>query len=189
MRRGFTLFEVTAVVLVMGLLAALVVPNLAAMSQARETRLAWIRLINLAKDARTQAQVRGGSTTIRYDANQRAFTLDWQALEVAETEEPGLESPDQADTNAQGQRIGTVELPQGIEPSAFRRGRETLDGGTWSLAFYDDGTSEEGGVEFDDAGAIRSLWVPAGGQPEWREQELPEVTETDWEAGELEQRL
>ena len=175
-RRGFTLIELTVVVAVVTILAATAMPGLLAARRSRETRMFFSDLRDLGVRARNESLLRRETFVIAYDESATRFSLEPE-------EEEEKNSPEE------GGRSTSVDVPDGIEISAFRADGNDTTSGEWQMRFSPDGRSDGGGVQIEDAGIIRSWVVDTNGRERMLEGELPDPATDRWEAGENEQRL
>lgn len=179
--RGFTLIEMTVVVTILAMMAALIVPNLVAVRRGQQARELEAALLRLPTEARNEARRSGTAVTLRMEGE----TL---VMERAPLTEDGI-----ADPEADPESIRRVDLPEGVRLDAARQARENIDTASWSWVVYPDGSADAGGLEFaqgDGAENRRTLLLPAGPAEEarWQDGPLAEETEERWTAGELEAR-
>jgi type II secretion system protein H len=175
-RAGFTLIEMIAVVTILGLLVALVAPNLGALSGVTLRSAADVLAARL-ELARQRAVMTGIPHRVWIDLDGAAYRLEWF---VTDAEELGDDAPLQPEPlDLRGQTPLPLEAPRGEAPS-FRplpgllgrdevleeslafRGIETpggwTDEGEAAIEFAPDGTAEYGTVVLDDESG-RSLAV------------------------------
>lgn len=74
--RGFTFLEVMVVVLVIGVMAALVLPNLGGVTDGARLRSSARNLANLMKVARTEAILGNRTTEVWLDLSKHTYRLD-----------------------------------------------------------------------------------------------------------------
>ncbi|MGV3618265.1 MAG: pilus assembly FimT family protein [Fimbriimonas sp.] len=178
-RRGFTLVEMSAIVVIVTLFAALAAPNLLSRQRTREVTAFFVRLPDLAVYAREYAQREDRIVRVRFDEAQRIFVAEADAA-VSTTNQ---EESDEAQT------IRQVSLPEDLEATSFRQEDESVSPGEWEITFYPDGRSDGADVEIDDDGRIRSISVSPEGTVRLEQGALPTINERRWPAGEREQRL
>lgn len=132
-RRGFTLIEMTVVIMILALLAAAIVPNAASAvisNRRRSFRLGVPRLVG--------------------EAHNKAVQTG-QTVTLTKTENDGF----QIATN-DGQSDQTVDTLDGVDGVTVE---STLDAdgsqgsSDWQIAFYADGTCDGGTIELGDNGA------------------------------------
>jgi type II secretion system protein H len=167
-RAGFTLIEMIAVVTILGLLVALVAPNLGALSGVT-LRSAADALAARLELARQRAVMTGIPHRVWIDLDGAAYRVEWF---VTEAEALGDDAPPEPEPlDLRGQTPLPLEAPRGEAP-AFRplpgllgrdellqeslgfRGIETpagwTDEGEVAIEFAPDGTAEYGTVVLDD---------------------------------------
>lgn len=168
--RGFTLIELSVVILILALLSASVVPRLIALRQGDEVRKFRSDLATSVVDARSRAMQSNQTISLSFEESERRFQLT-------------NASDDDAD-----RALESITLPSGLEIQALRLRSTETPAGDWTLNFYADGSCDGGGIEVSLDGRIVSLSVSQTGAPRWLEDELPEAEQDRWQAGELEVR-
>jgi type II secretion system protein H len=167
-RRGFTLIEIMAVVLIMGLMMALVVPSLSTV-RGSTLRDAAIHLAGSLELARQRAIVTGKAHRVLLDMEESSYRIEWW---VSEQEALGL--PIDEETEALDLR-GTSPIPMSppldekvtYHPIPSRFGSESwledtlvfdgvespegwLDEGHVAIVFQRDGTTDPAEVVIAD---------------------------------------
>jgi prepilin-type N-terminal cleavage/methylation domain-containing protein len=161
-RRGFTLIELSVVITVIAMMAALVAPRLIALKDSRTARDAEAALLRLPVRARTEA--RQGKTTVVLRLDGDALILEKTPLEGEPTEIARFSSP---------------ALTLSTEGADF----------TWTVRA--DGTAERKTLTVQEGNSQKTLILPAEGEPRWATtDETPDsATDTEtWSAGERETR-
>ena len=211
MRRGFTLIEVMAVCTVLVVLAALTLPNVVAMREARERQGAYDNVLRLAQIGRETAIGSGktytlvlgeGGTTV-----QLALAQDTQpsrgGTAIASSEDstasavriPGgvlvgvpAQPSDANGTAGSEEDSKSVALPNGVSFGEVQLDDKPSTTSDFTLHFYPDGRSEGGGFEMSGGNVTRSLIVDRNGIATLQDGNLPQSLESSWEAGQNEQR-
>jgi prepilin-type N-terminal cleavage/methylation domain-containing protein len=169
-RRGFTLVEMSVVITILVILAALITPNLVTMQTSREVRSFVNALPDIAGRARDTAISEGVTTKLTYDDASHSILLS-------------IEKANEDDTD-----VTSLTVPTQVQVTGFQADGETRSSGDWTVRFYSDGRSDGGGIETSDAGMIRSLVVDKDGVAKLQPGQLPEESEDRWPAGEYEHR-
>lgn len=170
-KAGFTLVELSAVILILALLAALVVPSVTAQVGSQRTASFRIDVKRLALQARERAVTTG-----------RQATLRWDGALIAE-----LEAAEEGDDPTQ---IARLELPDGTSMERATKNGADADLDGWTVIFFPSGRGQSGGLEWSSSGRLFHLTVEAPtGLATVTAGELPQTGPTEWEAGELEQRI
>lgn len=169
-QRGFTLIELGVVTFILLLLAALAAPNFLQMEEGQRARSSVAALSRLAIQARETAIVHQTTTKLTYDDAGGQIVLK-------------EERQDEDDAT-----VASVNLAGGVQARDFRLNGNSSSAGDWELRFYADGKSDEGGVSVDDAGRIWSLTVDKYGIAKLQEGDLPDESQTRWQAGDYEHR-
>jgi prepilin-type N-terminal cleavage/methylation domain-containing protein len=170
-KKGFTLIEISVVIVLLALLAALIMPNLVAVKASRERNAFRSELRRLAVSAREDAILRSSIRVLRYEDGSNAFLTST----VSEDGTP-------ADSGR------SVALPEGVRVDSFRVGAREVAGGEWEMRFQIDGSTEGGGVELSDGAFVYSLRFAEDGTVRLLEEELPNLSDERWSAGSYEQR-
>jgi type II secretory pathway pseudopilin PulG len=179
---AFTLVEMTVVVTILALMAALVVPNLVAIRDGQRARAWAADVLRLPTEARNEARRAGVPVTLRVDG-------DALVMQRPPAPEPG----EPADTEAEPQEVRRLDFPEGVTLEAGRRGRDAADAATWDWVVYPDGSADSGGLEFGTGGGggsadgHRTLLLPAraSDEPRWQDGPLREDADERWQAGNL----
>jgi len=168
--RAFTLIELSVVIIIIMVTAALVAPNIDSMKAGIEARNFLASLPQIATQAREDAISRSATTKLTYDDSQRA---------IIESQEKDGED----DTT-----LHSYSLPKGMEINDFQLNGQSSNAGDWELRFYSDGQSDSGGIEADDRRRPWSLSIDKYGIAKLQEGTLPSESQTRWSAGDYEHR-
>ena len=168
-RRGFTLIELSVIIVLLALFAAIVAPNMLAIKRSRAQLDREAAILRLPQEARNEAQERRTPIALR---------LEEDAL-VMETEP------------AEGEDAQTIKQVSftGMAVETTQLNGESTDTSSWRWVAYPDGSADTGGVEFSLNGSQKSLELPRFGDAKWLRGALPDVQQERWQAGELEQRV
>ena len=168
MRRGFTLVEMTVVIAILAMIAALVVPNMIAIKRSQDIRVMEASLLRAPAEARNEARKAQVPVVLRVDG-------DVLVMERMSTE-------------GDPEEVKRVTLVDGVRIESARQGSETMDLASWQWVVYPDGSADTGLLEFSEGETRKSLVLAADGNARWVTGEVPEITQEWWPAGELEQR-
>ncbi|MBX7134916.1 MAG: type II secretion system GspH family protein [Fimbriimonadaceae bacterium] len=166
LRRAFTLIEMLAVILVVAMIAAIAMPNLASMVKSGRQRNFLQSLERMTVDAQQSAMSTRSTVTLSVQNGSL----------VAET----------GTTNTtDGRPVARLEAVEGISIDKYRLGTEEVGDGDWQVKFYADGTSDSAGLELTDAsGAQWSFLIdPKKGRGHLGQGELPVDSGDKWPAG------
>lgn len=168
--KGFTLIELTAVVIVLAMLAAVVVPRLAVVRNSVEAKLSLDAIQRLASRGRELAISSGTPVQMAFNEADSQFEL-------------------RQSTGEESTIVSQATLHPDFTPNTFRSGQNELPASDWSVTFYADATSDGGAVELDEGGIVRTFLIGSkNGLSRWQAGAMP-ANETDrWQAGEIEQR-
>lgn len=128
-RRGFTLIELSTVIVILALFAAAVVPHMASAIEGSKRRSYRVEVLTLAKQGKEEAIKRGANVRLTYSDG---------TFQIAE--------PNDINETI----IDTVASVQGIEASHFSKAGQEQAEGEWGITFYPDGTSDGGSFQFDE---------------------------------------
>jgi type II secretory pathway pseudopilin PulG len=170
MRRntGFTLMEMSIILVVLALFAALVVPNVVAIKRSRDL-------------AALEADVARLPVTGRNEARSARVPV---ALRVDDTDLVLERRPPDADP----QVVKRVPLTGDLRIESARNANGLTDVATWTWTVYPDGSADAGGLEFSEGQNRKSLTLETDGGSRWMSGDLPDDLDEKWPAGELEKR-
>lgn len=170
-RRGFTLMEMTVVITVLLLMAAFVVPNMLAIRRSRSILDMEAAIQRLPREAHNEAMKSHQAVALRVENN--ALVME----RVPANEDGGS-----------NQELKRVSLGEEFNVTRAQNGKESIDVASWKWTTYPDGSADQGGLEFTEGSQTKSLVLPKQGDYTWQEGNLPEPTEEEWQAGEIEKR-
>lgn len=168
-RRGFTLIELSVVIVILAMFAAAVVPNLARTVTSSQDRSYRQSLLTLVQKAHTEAIMRGQTVSLS--------VAESGALQIAVQQDDQQEVIRQVDAN-DGQEIAKFML----------KGEEVADS-DWIVQFYADGKCDGGGFQVGQGNAAFSYQIRrSDGRVRLNSGELDvnNDPESEWEAGQFE---
>lgn len=169
--RGFTLIELSVVVLVLVLIAAIVVPRLRSVNESFEAKLSLDGVQRLATQARESAIASGRPVGLAYNEADHAFELRQETIE--------------GDFSV----LSSAGLHSSMVMERFVVGENESNAADWTVNFYGDGSSDGGGIELNEGGLTRSFIIGAkSGLARWANGGLPAYETETWPAGEFERR-
>lgn len=171
-RRAFTLIELTVLITVLAIVAVAVVPSLPNLKVSREERDFRFGVRRLASYAREQAVQRREPVELRIEDGDRNLVVSTVASDLEE-----------------GATLQQLTAPPGLQIERMETAAGSASAGDWAIQFEPDGRTSGGGLEF--AGTIEPFYLLVRGDGritlDWGD--LPPIQDSEWEAGELEQRL
>ncbi len=170
-RRAFTLIEVTIVVAIIAITAAIMLPALSRQKAQIAQRNFTPSLRRIASSARTAAIDRNATTYLAWDDAQAKVILYQQG-----TADGGDEL------------LSSIPIPTGITTDSFLLNDQSSNSGDWKLHYYSDGTAESGGVGYTDSGKTMNLTVNVRGIGLLVAGNLPDASASHWPAGDYEHR-
>jgi prepilin-type N-terminal cleavage/methylation domain-containing protein len=178
-RRGFTFIEMSVVIVVLTIIAAMIVPNVVKMKESSDRQTFFSSLWRLAGRGRELAISEKKTFVMALDSSGRSFTLSEQ--DQGQTGQL-TNDPDQSER-------GTLDIPEGIETGNLSADGDSSTNSTWEIYFYPDGTSNGGGLEVTDSGRTRSLRIRRDGRVQISNESLDnDDSEQSWPAGDFERR-
>jgi prepilin-type N-terminal cleavage/methylation domain-containing protein len=193
--RGFTLVEMTVVLVVLVVMVSLIAPNIFSMQSAQAQRSSYGKALDFARQAREDAIESGTTYALAYDPSKSQFLIKRQAPPDSSATSAGNLPPPAPRPLANVQSVSdlqdvtSLQLPEGVEANKFQAQDNSVDPSSWLVHFYPDGTSDGGGVEIARGQAIDSLQVTQDGLPTLVEGELPDASEQQWQAGTYAQKI
>ena len=170
--RAFTLIEMTVVITVLALMAALIMPNMVAIKRSQELRVLEAAVRRLPSEAREESRRRNAPVSLRVDGQSLVME------QIATGEDAGSDPKE----------IKRVTLSDDLRVEEARQGSETMDLASWKWTNYPDGSANAGSVTFQAGTATKTLRLPARGEAEWTTgaEATPSPTEENWPAGDIE---
>lgn len=171
--RGFTFIELSAVIVILALVATGVMINLPAGLRGDQVRGFRIGLTRIAAQARQDAISGGAPVSVTFDESGGRL-------------QAGAQSTDrQTSTNS-------VRMPDGFSAREFQLEGANSTAPEWVLRFYPDGTCDSGAIEFagDGLETVTVVFDPKTGSARVSDSALADVVTAPerWEAGEMELR-
>lgn len=170
-RSGFTLIEVSTVIVVLVLVVGVLTPRLIAMQRGTQARASRADVVRLGREGRAFAIERAQTIVLRFDSDTDSFVLE------------------ATDSDGGNEQLKAVAIGDDVSVTAFEaNGSEAVES-DWQIEFYPDGSSSSGAWEIEEPTGKYSVRVfPADGHAEASDGALADKPETSWEAGSLEQR-
>lgn len=216
-RRGQTLIEMIAVVAVLLLMAAIIVPEYAKSKERSQRRWFFTNLGQAVSYARNQAIMNSAITVLQFDSSSNSFTVSGDSSIDPMMPGQGQSSPDSTGTtpvtdpnaapqiqnpftqaNQQGMESPqtgnsssisrTTALPDAYSPDAWLLNGQQVDASTWFVRFYPDGTSDEGMVTFNQGGTDSTVRIDGTGRWSLTDGAAPDPNTIRWQGGSLETR-
>ena len=154
---GFTLVELAAVVVIIGLVAAVTVVRLDVVLPGQRLRAAATALVGAAELARSEARLKQGTVSLEYELDNHRWAL------IAPG--PHEEDEDERDEKARSklEEVFSGELPKNVEIAhVYYSDTGQASFGVIAADFRASGAVGEHMVVLKDAsGATRSVFVPA----------------------------
>jgi prepilin-type N-terminal cleavage/methylation domain-containing protein len=164
--RAYTLIEMLAVIVIVAMVAAIAVPNLAAMIKSGRRRDFLQSLTRLTVQAQQDAQSAQATTKI--------VTFGDNGLQIQR------DGQNQSNPTVLQSLTGV----EGISLSRFRLGTQEVGAADWEVKFYPDGTADAAGLEISDAGDLWHFLIDAKkGRGTLSRGELPQTQDDRWPVG------
>jgi prepilin-type N-terminal cleavage/methylation domain-containing protein len=191
MRKGFTLIEVSVVIVVVALMAAIAFPRLQQMAASQRAANSIDGIERLLRQGREEAVRRQAFTRIVVRGSSLVLSAPDQLPLDEQLPAPEDEGGDPIDPDRElGQIISSAQLAEGAALAAFQLNGSESDEAEWSAGFYADGAASASGLEIDLLGRRISFIVdPTSGAVARIEGAMPLQQSPKWEAGQIEQRL
>lgn len=162
----------TVVITVLVLLAAAIMPSLVSEKNSREARQFFAKARNLIQETRARSMGDSQTRTLRFDDSEGKLVVDRLDIETGDSV-----------TERE------LELPAGVEGSAFVVEGEASNSAEWQVGFFADGLSTEGGITLTNNGRPISIVIDDRGTVRQIDGELPDTSQDVWDAGGYEQRI
>jgi prepilin-type N-terminal cleavage/methylation domain-containing protein len=195
-KRGYTLIEISVVLVVLVVFSALIVPNVIRMGPQQQQRALYGSLLDFARQARQGAIETGQTYALAFDSAKSEFVMRREPSSTAATQSNTTLPAPAGRPLANVQSVSDLEdvkdlpLPSGIQANSFRVGTDSPDASSWLIHFYPDGTSDAGGVELTPGGTnYKSLVITADGLASVVDGSLPDPSDQTWTAGTYAQKI
>ncbi len=166
--RAFTMIEMSIVISLVALFAALIVPNLVSSHKSAQERLFVDSMKRIANEARESAISQNLAMHLSLNGDRLSVTKD-------------------TGNNQKGDELVGVDLIDEANATKFQVNGQEPTSGDWDLRFFPDGTADEGGVEVTIGQSVYALNVsPRGGVSV--DDQLTDASSIRWEAGTYETR-
>lgn len=166
---AFTFVEVSVVITVLLLMAAVMLPRLSAVKKSRDLRSLEAKVARLPVEARNEAVKSSAPVTIR---------LSDTALVMERTP-----------ANGSAEQVKQIDLGSTMQVDDAQRNGQEAAPASWQWTAYPDGTSDSGGLTVIEGDQRKSLIMPKAGFPTWVTGDLPDASQDQWPAGDLLQRV
>jgi prepilin-type N-terminal cleavage/methylation domain-containing protein len=170
-KRGYTLMEMSVVIVIIALFATMVVPAMAKWRAGNDYRAFPSKLLNLVGKAKQDAIDNKQTRSIGFDATTDEFRMYW--------------TDPQSNNEQEGQRLA---LPDGLDMGRMVYLGNDTSADTWQMTFYADGTAEDSGVELRNQDQYLSVSTNSLGQIKMIKDQLPDPSTQRWSGGDLETR-
>lgn len=179
-RQGFTLAEMVVIMLVLVLMAAYILPNIAAYERTQEEKALEGQI------ARMPAEVVADAVRLQVPV---ALTIQGNDLVIEETPPAQMQTVNSSQTQVTSgiQVLSQLSLGSDMEVASVQTGGQSADLGSWTWTVYPDGSASDAGIEFAEGRLTKSLVLQSDGQSRWLDSALPDQTPTQWPAGQLEE--
>ena len=171
-KRGFTLIEMLVVLFVIGMIASVVAPRIVAMLDSQSKYDFRRSVMRIGAEARLLAIESGSTVRVTYNDNDRTIELS------IVDDETDLEEQEKI-----------YYLPEDVELVTFMVGRDYVASSDWIVEYYADGSGTDCGLEVQTGNALYAVMIEGADGASFLMDTLDDVSETEWEAGELEQRV
>lgn len=180
-RRGFTLIEMSLVVVLLFLAAALVSPNLVSIRNSRKAADMRAAIVRLPVEARNEARKSG--QVVRLRISEGALVLE----RIAATTDTSTQSGDQSTSDATEVKrvdLGNDWKVDGVWTDGVEAGTED-----WKWDVSPDGSASSAAIRFQENNASHSLSLEADGGSSWADGDPKDTRQEEWTAGDLENRV
>ncbi len=166
--RGFTLIEMSCVIAIMFVVAALIMPDFVTMRRSRALQDLKAAIHRLPIEAANESRARALPARI-------VIENDTLILQYVPLEDDPVE-------------VKRVELSSLMSIQGVRQGGEAVDTGSWNWQVYPDGSAVTAAIVFKEGSNTLSLVLERDGQTQWVSGEPPDTSDDEWDAGEIEYR-
>jgi hypothetical protein len=160
--------EMTVIIVILLLIAAAIVPNVVSVLNSEQLKSTEATIARLPAMARADAVKNQNPVQLRFDGSS-----------VVEEE---------VEANGNTDLLNTIDLGDSVQVDQSQKNYLNVDPSSWDWTAYPDGTSDTGGVEVLIDSEKRSLIISSSGDALWTTGPLPDESQDQWTAGQLQQR-
>jgi type II secretory pathway pseudopilin PulG len=160
--------EMAVIVAILILLVAVIIPRYAAIENSEQLKSLESSVARLPAQALKDAVKDQAPVRLRFDGTS-----------VVEEEVP---------LNGAIEQLNSIDLGSSIQVDQVQKNYMDGNPSSWDWTAYPDGTTDTGGVQLTVDSETRSLIIPASGQVDWVTGPLPDESQDQWTAGQLQQR-
>jgi Tfp pilus assembly protein FimT len=192
------------IALILMIMAALAVPNIVAYQRSASHKQLEANVARLPLEARNQAvllqnpvsiSVSGNTLVMQeqeFDTNPNSNTGSMSSNDSSTTLDPdnlmqGASGSAGAGATTQVQ-LKTIDLGTDMQVDSVQLNGQATDTGSWLWMAYPDGSSDTGAIQFSEGSVSKSLVMDGKGHSQWISGEMPDQSQDEWSAGQLETR-
>jgi prepilin-type N-terminal cleavage/methylation domain-containing protein len=180
---AFTMIEISIVVTIIGVIALVAVPRLMVSKKQDDYRKSLQRLESIANASRDLAISSGRTYVLTFDSTNQTLSTAPE-----DTEEVGSTTAQPNDNEPTAQESRSANLGKGWQLVDNTNRNDQSSDSQLEIRFFADGTAEARDAKFQADDVEVHLTVDSIGAVKVRRGAAEEVTQQEWEAGDLEQR-
>jgi type II secretory pathway pseudopilin PulG len=161
--------EMCVVIVVLVVISAAAMPRIVAYINSEQEKSLEASIARLPGEARLDAMKTQDPVRLRINGSS-----------IVEEEVP---------LNGPATQLKEVDLGSSIQVDLTQKNYQNVDSSSWDWTAYPDGTADLGGVQFSVETESKSLIIPIQGQATWVSGPLPDESQDQWTAGQLQQRV
>lgn len=187
---AFTLIELVIITIVLVLMAACIVPRMIALTRSRALFEVEAAIQRAPLEARNEA--RRSQVPVRLRVENGALLMEWVLDSQNQQQQPNTamqaNPPTLRSDGVSPQEFKRITLGDDIQVQYAQRNNQNSDLGSWQWTVYPDGSADTAGLQFSEGNKQKSLVLTNTGDGQWLEGALPDTSQQQWPAGELQQR-
>lgn len=152
--------------------AAAIMPNVVAYVNSQQAKSMEASIIRFPLDAKDEAVKDQMPVRVRLDGD--TLIMEKMPLDPTGTQQP--------------QQVKQLQLGSNVSVENEQVANTASNGEAWEWTAYPDGSSDGAGIQFSFGSVEKSLILPANGDPQWTDGQLPDQTQQKWQAGQLSTR-
>ena len=160
--------EMAVIVVILLLISAVVIPNAVSFLDSQQLKSLEASIVRMPEQARNDAVKNQDPVRLRFDGSS-----------IIEEEVP---------LNGAITQLKEVDLGSTVQVDLVQKNYLSGDPTSWDWTAYPDGTCDVGGVQLTVESETCSLIIPATGEAVWQTGTLPDESQDQWTAGQLQLR-